>query len=96
VADLPLLEQDFYNTYNSKGLEIVAVCLDDDKGRIISTISQFNLSYHVLVDNGMAAAKAYKANAIPLNLIIDRKGVIQYREVGYNPDAMKEIIEKSL
>ena len=96
MADLPLLDRDFYYPYNSKGLEIYSICLDDGEERIISTIMPLNLSYGILVDKEGAAVKAYKVMGVPLNLIIDRGGIIRYREIGYNPSPMRELVGQLL
>ena len=92
MADLPLLENDLYSPYSSKGLEILAVCLDENKDRIVSTIAPFNLSYRILVDKDRTAARAYRVSAIPSNFVIDRGGVIRYRQTGYNMGAMRTLI----
>ena len=95
MADLPLLEKDFYYPYGDK-VEILAVCLDENEEKIISAILPFNLSYRILIDKGRTAAKDYKVRGIPLNLIIDKKGIIRYRQAGYNPGAMREVVEQFL
>jgi hypothetical protein len=96
VADLPLLEKDIYSLYSSKGLEILAICLDNNEDAIKSTIAPFDLTYRILYDRGGMTVRAYKVTGIPLNLIVDKKGVIQYREIGYDPAAMRNVIEKLL
>ena len=96
MADLPLIDRDFHYPYNSRGLEIFSICLDVDEERIISTIMPLNLSYRVLVDKEGAANKAYRVTGIPLNLIIDKSGIIRYLQVGYNPSVMQEIVEQLL
>jgi len=92
---LPLLEQDFYYPYGDK-VEILAVCLDKNEEKIISAILPFNLSYRILIDKVRTAAKDYKVRGIPLNLIIDKEGIIRYRQTGYNPGAMREVVEQLL
>ncbi len=96
MADLPLLEKDIYSLYSSKGLEILAICLDDNEDAIKSTVASFNLTYRILYDKGGTTAKAYKVTSIPLNLIVDKKGVIQYRNTGYDSATMRSVIEKIL
>lgn len=93
---MPLLESDFYVPYNSRGLEILAVCLDVDESRVKGTVAPFSLSYPILVDQGAMIARSYKVTGIPLNIIVDKKGVIQYRKAGYDPEGMRSVIEKLL
>jgi len=92
---LPLLARDFHHPYGDK-VEVLAVCLDDNEEKIMSAIIPFNLSYRVLIDKGRTVAKSYKVRGIPLNLIIDKEGIIRYRQLGYNPNAMREMIEQLL
>lgn len=96
MAELPLLETDFYSQYKSKGLEILAVCLDDGMEAIISTIAPMSLTYPILVDKNQSAIRTYKVRGIPLTLIIDKQGIIKYRETGFNPDSMRKVIEELL
>jgi hypothetical protein len=96
VADLPLLDRDFYYPYNSKGLEIYSICLDKGEDKILSTIMPLSLSYRVLVDREGTAARAYKVIGVPLNLIIDKGGIIRYRGIGYDPSSMRELVEQLL
>ena len=93
---MPLLERDIYSLYKSRGLEILAICLNDNEDAIKSAIAPFNLTYRVLTDRGGMTARAYKVTSIPMNLIIDKKGIIRYRNVGYDPSAMRSVIDKLL
>lgn len=96
MADLPLIERDIYSVYKSKGLEILSISTDDNEEIIKSLVASNNLTYPVLVDKDRTVARSYKAIAIPLNIIVDKKGIIQYRQTGYEPDIITAIIEKSL
>ena len=95
---MPLLEKDFYYPYKSKGLEILAICLDASEEEILPAIIPLNLSYHIIVDREGTAAEAYDVRAAdaPLSLILDRQGIIRYRESGYDPDSMRELVEQLL
>lgn len=96
MTELPLLENDFYIPYNSKGLELLSVCLSADESRIKSAISPFSLSFPILVDQSGETVGSYKVASIPLNLVVDKKGVIQYRKAGYDPNGIRSIVEKLL
>jgi len=82
--------------YSSKGLEILAICLDNNEDAIKSTTASFNLTYRVLYDRGGMTARAYNVTGIPLNLVVDKNGVIRYRNMGYDPSAIKSVIDKLL
>jgi cytochrome c biogenesis protein CcmG, thiol:disulfide interchange protein DsbE len=90
------LERDIYSRYKSRGFEILAICLNDNEDAIKSAIAPFNLTYRVLTDRGGMTARTYKVTSIPMSLIIDKKGIIRYRKVGYDPSAMMDVIDKLL
>jgi len=93
VADLPLLEKDFYLAHNSRGLEVIAIELDGDKEIIEDTLNHFYPSYPVVIGSESNIARDYNIIGIPVNLVIDKEGVIRYRGDGYNPDAIRKVIE---
>jgi len=93
---LPLLERDFYQTYNSRGLEVIAVELNGDKEKIEDAISDFYPNYPILIGGESDVARHYNIIGIPVNLVIDKEGVIKYRGDGYNPDAIRKEIEELL
>jgi cytochrome c biogenesis protein CcmG/thiol:disulfide interchange protein DsbE len=96
VADLPLLERDIYSVYKSKGLEILSISINDNEEIIKSIVAKNNLTYPMLVDKDGTVARSYKVTGIPLNIIVDKKGIIQYRQTGYDPGVIGSIIEKFL
>ena len=70
--------------------------MSDNEDAIKSTIAPLNLTYRVLADRGGVTARVYKVTSIPMNLIVDKKGIIRYRNVGYDPSAMRSVIDKLL
>lgn len=81
-----------YNQYRSKGLEIVGVSLDRDGWSAITPyVDKMKIPYPVVLgDEGIV--KAYGGiEAIPTTFVIDRKGKIVTKHVGY---LSKEDFEK--
>ena len=93
---MPLLEKDFYQKYNSRGLEVIAVELNGDKGKIENALSDFRPSYPILIGSESGVARDYGIIPVPVNLVIDKKGFITYRGIGYNPNAIRKAIEELL
>lgn len=68
-----------YKRFNSKGFEIFAVSLDQDKNSWLNAIEKDNLNWEHVSDLkgfGNEALIVYGINGIPNNFLIDDKGVI--------------------
>jgi len=74
----------------------LAVGLDSDESVTKRAVAPLGLSYTLLIDEMGQAVKDYKITSIPLNVIVDKKGVIRYRKSGYDPEGMKKVIEELL
>ena len=68
-----------YNRFQSKGLGVLGVSLDADKGKWVKAIADDQLTWpHVADLKGWKneAAALYAVNSIPANLLVDRNGKI--------------------
>lgn len=75
---------DNYEKYHSKGLEILAVSLDDKKDAWLKAIKDDGLEWaHVSDLKGWknVVAKAYNINAVPSNFLIDKDGKIVAKDL---------------
>ncbi len=73
-----------YNTYKSKGFEILGVSLDRDRQRWLDAIKEDGLTwYHVsdLQQWSNAAALLYGVNSIPHTVLVDKDGKIIARNL---------------
>ena len=93
MADLPLLERNFYQAYKPRGLEVIAIELDGDKEIIEDKLREFYPSYPVLIGSASDVARDYNIIGIPVSLVIDKGGIIKYRGDGYDPNAIRRAIE---
>ena len=77
-AEMPTVAK-AYDEFHAKGLEIVGVSLDNEKGDWVSAISMLNMPWPQVSDlKGWecAGAQLYNVRAIPANLLIDQQGRI--------------------
>ncbi len=74
---------DFQREYDSQGLSIVAVAMDDDGWNVVRPfISKLNVSFPVMV-GGNALVNLYGGlNAVPTTLVIDRSGLVAATNIG--------------
>lgn len=73
-----------YNKFNSKGFEIFAVSLDENREDWLKTIKNDNLNwYHVndLKGNGNKASLIYGVEGVPDSFLIDQNGIIIARDL---------------
>jgi peroxiredoxin len=88
---------DVYKQYKSKGLEIVGVALDQDGWSVVNPfVQKANMTYPVVVGD-VNIANAYGGiESIPTTFIVDKKGNIIQRHVGYMSKDSFENLVKSL
>lgn len=88
VEAMPALKK-LYEKYEEKGLEILAVSIDDDvrEVRQFATANKLNFP----VSHSPTLAEKFKASPIPTTLIIDKLGNLRYRKVGFTEGDEREI-----
>ena len=86
-----------YNEFKKKGFEIIGVSLDEDKNAFNGFIRDNKMEWPQLFEGrgwGSGIAKCYAVNAIPATFLVDRKGVLRYKNV--RGPALREAVEKLL
>jgi thiol-disulfide isomerase/thioredoxin len=94
VQELPILA-DVAKAYKEKGVVFRAVNLQEKPDEIREFLKSKKLDMTVALDPAGESGTAYKAEAIPMLILIDKKGVVQSVHVGYNP-AIKRTLQKEL
>jgi peroxiredoxin/outer membrane lipoprotein-sorting protein len=95
--ELPFIEK-LHKEFSGKGLVVLGIN-DEDKATIQQFVNQQKLTFTNLLDSGAAVARAYKVNAIPRVILIDKDGKIVKDITGYSPEnekVLRELIEKLL
>lgn len=92
IQEIPKLKK-YHAQYAEKGLVILSIdiAVNDPIGRVKAFQQQYSLPYPVLYDQEGVATRLYGIMGVPVSIIIDRSGIIQYR--GY---ALPENIEHLL
>jgi len=81
--ELPLLQAE-YPKWKAQGIELLAISTDKETERVAPFIQKNGYAFPVLFSQG--TSKAYDVSGIPMLFVVDAKGRIQYRHVGYRPD----------
>jgi thiol-disulfide isomerase/thioredoxin len=74
-----------YAKYHGKGLEIMAVSLDNDGDKWVKAIESDKLTWHHVSDLqgwNNSVAQAYYVRYIPQNVFVDQNGIILAKQIG--------------
>ncbi|MCX7028724.1 MAG: TlpA disulfide reductase family protein [Spirochaetes bacterium] len=80
-AEMPSMER-LRTLLGARGLEIVAVDLQEPKNTVQKFVKENSLAFTVLLDANGAVGGAWGAQSIPTTYLIDRRGSILARSVG--------------
>jgi peroxiredoxin len=72
---------------------VLNIDIQESKKKVSSFVGKNKINYPVVLDSIAEVATLYKVRGIPLNIILDKDGIIKYRE---NTPPSKEILEKLL
>lgn len=92
VAGMPVLDE-FSKAYREKGLTVLAVNMANSKPLVEVFAKGLKLSYPVLLDPALIAAKKYGVRAVPSTYFIDRKGIAKLAVVG---EIKQELFDKTV
>ncbi len=105
VRELPALEA-LYQKYKDDGLVIIGVNVDGVDGNFIKKsfndrddLQNAKVTFPLVTDTEFALIDSYELMGAPLNVMIDRAGVVQYHHEGYEAGdevEYEEIIKKLL
>lgn len=80
--------------YRRAGLKVLSVNVDDEQQRAAHMSQSLKIRFPVLRDEQKTVARLYKADTLPLTVLIDREGNIRYSHTGYNiGDEQKYVAE---
>lgn len=90
--EIPILKE-YYNELKDDGLNVLGIDIEESETKVKSFIEKMQINYPVVLDSGADIATLYKIVGIPLNIILDKNGVIVYKE---NKPPDKEVLKKLL
>ena len=90
--EIPILKE-YYNELKDDGLNVLGIDIQESAKKVESFIEKMQINYPVVLDSSADIASLYKVVGIPLNIILDKNGVIVYKENGLPG---KEFLEKLL
>ena len=88
-----------YEKYKDKGLEIIGISVDQGGKNIVKTFTEkFKINYHIVIGDPGEVMKIFgPIRGIPTTFLIDEKGMIKNKYIGYRPEEVfEEDIKKLL
>ena len=73
------------NAYENRGLTVLAVNLDRNRGDADRFLAQFHPSFDVRFDPQGTVAEHFKVQGMPTGLVVDRHGVVRFTHIGFRP-----------
>jgi peroxiredoxin len=71
-------------TYGSAGFTVLGVNLDSEPGRAEALAGAAGIGFPVLLDQGRDVSRTYRADDLPLIVLIDRNGEIRARHQAFD------------
>jgi thiol-disulfide isomerase/thioredoxin len=96
LDEMRLLEP-FYREFNDQGLKIWAVNTEDIDGQQIEEglhSKGIEVSYDLIHDPGLKITNNFTSWFIPVTLIVDSEGIVQYYKVGFNEADFEKVKAK--
>ena len=90
--EIPLLKE-FYTEFKDQGLNVLGIDIQESVKKVRSLVDKKKINYPVVLDSKADVARLYKVIGIPLNIVLDKNGVIVYKE---NRPPDKELLKKLL
>jgi len=81
-----------HQEYGDKGLELVAVNgYGDTRERIEKWVRSQKLEHPIYLDGREVATRTYFVTAYPTTFLVDRRGVIVQRRIGFDPKDLPDL-----
>jgi Peroxiredoxin len=90
--EIPLLKE-FYTEFKDEGLNVLGIDIQESAKKVKSLVDKYKINYPVVLDSKADVARIYKVVGIPLNIVLDKNGVIVFKS---NTPPDKEFLKKLL
>jgi peroxiredoxin len=84
-AEVPVLNE-LYRKHKSSGLTIVGISVEEPKEAVDTFVRKHQIEYPVLLDSDGSVSRRYGLIGMPMNVLIDRRGVVATFKFGVVDD----------
>ena len=83
--------EEAWGRYKDKDVVFIGISVDDRPRDAEAFLQQFPVTYPMLIDAmGNKTADDWRISSLPANALIDKKGVVRERHLGYTPELLKD------
>lgn len=93
VTIIPAVK-DIYKSYKDKGLEVLAIYINESRANMEKFAGKHGLTYRVLLDEDGSVANMYGVRGVPTIVIVGKDGMIKDRGYRISMDAIEEVVKK--
>jgi thiol-disulfide isomerase/thioredoxin len=98
IEEMPHLNA-LYDKYSEKGLTILGINADGIgadflKGPRGMAVLPHEMKYTIIQDADMKLIDVFKMEAAPLNILVDKEGIVRFYHMGFEPGDEKVLEEK--
>jgi peroxiredoxin len=91
--EMPNMEK-FYQIYHDKGVEIIALDVDEPELTVRSFVDRHKLTFPIAIDKGRNITDAYGVSPLPTTVLIDEYGkVVKVHIGGMTENQVEEFME---
>ncbi len=76
--------EDMYKSYKKQGFQVIGVNVDKDEAKARQFLRKINVSYPIALDSNAKLMGEYRVQSMPTAFLIDKKGIIRHRIVGFS------------
>ena len=77
--EIPILKE-YYSELKDDGLNVLGIDIKENVKKVKSLVDKMQINYPVALDSDGKVRSLYNVRGIPLNIILDKNGVIVYKE----------------
>jgi peroxiredoxin len=86
-AEVPILNE-LHRKLKSSGVTIVGVSVEEPKDAVDAFVRKHHIEYPILLDSDGSVSRRYGLIGMPMNVIVDRKGIVARLKFGAVDDEM--------
>ena len=93
--EAPQIEAQFWQKWRPRGLVVLGIDGQEEENALAKARGfrdRHKLTYSLLIDTESKAAAAYHVHAIPVNVVIDREGIVRYIATGFDSAALNAVL----
>jgi len=87
---MPMIEK-FWKKHQARGVELLSVNQQESRELVKRFVEASSIESRVLLDLDAGVATAFGVYGLPTLFVIDKQGVLRYKQVGFRPDVEERL-----